>query len=93
MHVRHDVLAVDDQLGVPRQSQRSVQHRAVLRGVDVHSGEHLIAAVFEVGRPGKVDQQLQRLAGDAVFAVVDVEVADRHSELATAIGIVVEELT
>ncbi len=59
----------------------------------MHSGEHLIAAVFEVGRPGKVDQQFQRLAGYAVFAVVDVQVADRHSEFAAAIGIVIEELT
>ena len=92
VHVRDDVLAVDDQLGISGQPQRGVQYRAVLRGVDVHPGEHLVAALFEVGRPGQVDQQSQRLAGDAMFAVVDVEVADVQGEFAAAIGIVVEEL-
>ena len=51
-----------------------------------------VAALFEVGGPGQVDQQPQRVAGDAVFAVVDVEVADAEGEFAAAIGIVVEEL-
>ena len=92
VHVLDDVLAVDGQLGVARQPQRGVQHRAILRGVDVNAGEHLVAALFQVGRPGQVDQQPQRLAGDAVLAVVDVEVADADGELAAAIGIVVEEL-
>ena len=92
MHVLDDVLAVDDQLGVAGQPQRGVQHRAILRGVDVHTGEHLVAALLEVGGPGQVEQQLQRVSGDAVFAVVDVEIADGDGELAAAIGIVVEEL-
>ena len=90
--VRHDVLAVDDQFGVSGQPQRGVQHRAVLRGVDVRPGEHRVAVLFEVGRPGQVDQQLQRLAADAVFAVVDVQVTDVEGEFPAAIGIVVEEL-
>ena len=51
-----------------------------------------VAVLLEVGRAGQIDQQLQRLAGDAVFAVVDVEVADGDGELAAAIGIVGEEL-
>ena len=55
VHVGDDVLAVDDQLGVARQPQRGVQHRAVLRGVDVHAGEHRVAALFEVGGAGQVD--------------------------------------
>jgi hypothetical protein len=49
--------------------------------------------LFEVGRAGQIDQQLQRLTGDAVLAVVDVEVADRDGEVAAAVGIVGEELT
>ena len=76
VYVRDDILAVDDQLGVSGQPQRGVQYRAVFGGVDVHSGEHLVAALFEVGRPRQLDQQAQRLAGDAVLAVVDVEIAE-----------------
>jgi len=34
----------------------------------------------------------RRCSGDAVFAVVDVEVADRDGKVAAAIGIFVEEL-
>ena len=43
-------------------------------------------------RAGQVDQQLQRLAGDAVLAVVDVEVADGERQLAAALGIFGEQL-
>ena len=56
------------------------------------TGEHRVAALFEVGRPGQVGQQLDGLTGDAVFAVVDVEVADGDRQFAAAVGIVVEEL-
>ena len=58
----------------------------------MHAGEHLVATLLEVGGTGQVDEQVQGLAGDAVFAVVDVEVADGDGELAAAIGIVGEEL-
>lgn len=58
----------------------------------MHTGEHLVATLFEVGRPGQIDQQRQRLAGDAVFAVVDVEIADADGELPAATRIVGEEL-
>ena len=87
-----DVLAVDGQLDAARQPQRGVQHRAVLGGVDVHAGEHRVAALLEAGGAGQIDQQLQRLAGDPVLAVVDVEVADRQRQFGTPVGVLVEEL-
>jgi len=45
-----------------------------------------------VGGPGQVHEQLQRLAGDPVLAVVDVEVTDRQREVAATRRILVEEL-
>ncbi len=51
-----------------------------------------VTPLFEVSRAGQIDKELQRLSGDAVFAVVDVKVADGDGEVAPAIGIVVEEL-
>ena len=89
VHVGDDVLAVDRQLGTAGQPQRGVQHRAVLRGVDVHAGEHCVAALLQACRAGQVDQQLQRLAGDAVLAVVDVEITDRQHQLGPAGGVFV----
>jgi len=41
---------------------------------------------------GQVHEQGQRFPGDAVLAVVDVEVANDHGELAAAIGIFGEQL-
>ena len=92
VHIGDHVLAVDGQLGAAWQPQRGVQHGAVLRGVDVHAGEHRVAALLEVGGLGQVDQQSRRLAGDPVLAVVDVEVADGQRQLAAALGVLGEEL-
>ena len=91
MHVGDDVLAVDGQLDAARQPQCGVQHRAVLGGVDVHAGEHRVAALFKVGGLRQIDQQLERFAGDPVLAVVDVEVSDRQRQLGAACGVLVEQ--
>ena len=84
VHIGDDVLAVDGQLLAARQPQRDVQHGAVLRGVDVHAGEHRVAALLQSGGAGQVDEQLERLAGDPVLAVVDVQIADRQRQLGAA---------
>ena len=92
VHVGDDVLAVDRQLRAARQPQRGVQHGAVLGGVDVLAGEHRVAALLEVGGPGEVDEQFQRLAGDPVLAVVDVQVADGQGQFGATLGVLGEEL-
>jgi hypothetical protein len=70
-----------------------MQYRPVLGGVDVFAGEHGVAAALEVGGLCQLDQQLQRLAGHPVLAVVDVQIADRQHQLASAGRVFVEELT
>ena len=55
-------------------AQGHVEHGAVLGGVDVRAGEHGVTAVFDAGRPGQVAQERQRLVGDPVLGVVQVEV-------------------
>ena len=52
-----------------------------------------VAALLELGGAGQVGQQLQGFPVDAVFAVVDVEVADGDVEFAAAVGVRVEEFT
>lgn len=56
------------------------------------TGEHGVAAFFQAGRPGQVEQQRQRLAGHAVLAVVDVQVADGQRQLAAALRVVGKQL-
>ena len=92
VHVGDHVLAVDGQRRIARQPQRGVQHRTVLGGVDVLTGEHPIASGLKTGRLGQRDEQFYGLGGDAVLAVVDVEVTDGQRHIATAIGVFVEEL-
>ena len=91
MHVLDDVLTVDGQLGAPWLPQRGVQHRPVLGGVDVDAGEHRVAALFESRCAGQIHQQRQRLAGHAMLAVVDVQIADSDGQLRAASGIVGEQ--
>ena len=40
VHFRHDILAVDEDVRVPRRAQRHVQHRAVFGDVDLVAAEH-----------------------------------------------------
>ncbi len=58
----------------------------------MHAGEHGVAAGLEIGRLGQVDEQFQRLPGDPVLAVVDVEITDGQRQLAATCGILVEQL-
>jgi len=57
--VRGDILAVDRQVLVHRDAQRSVQHRPVLGDVDVLAGEHRRAALLQprgLGKTGELPQ-------------------------------------
>ena len=48
-HLRHHVLAVDEDRPVGGVAQRDVQHRAVLGVVDLLAGEHPFAPPLDVG--------------------------------------------
>ena len=47
VHLRHDVLAVDDDRASARHAQRDVQHGAVLGDVDLLAAEHRVDALGE----------------------------------------------
>ncbi len=55
MYVGDDVLAVDDEL-TSQGSLALLQHRSILRGVDMHAA-NLRSRRSSVGRPGQVDRQ------------------------------------
>ena len=68
---------------IPRRAQRHVQHGAVLGDVDLLAAEHGVDALAQAALRGEVQQQAQRLVGDAVLGVVQVQ-ADRLSREALA---------
>ena len=92
MYIGDDVLAVDVQVGIAGQAQRGMQRSPVLGSIDVRPGEHCVASGLEAGGAGQIYQQAHRLVGDAVLAVVDVEVADRGGEPLRSVGVIGEEL-
>ena len=49
VHLRHDVLAVDQDRRALRRAQRDVQHRAVFRDVDPVAAEHRVDAGAQTG--------------------------------------------
>jgi hypothetical protein len=50
-----------------------VEHRPVLGDVDVLAREHRVAALGDARVRGELQQQRQRLVGDQVLRVVEVE--------------------
>ena len=88
----HDVLAVDHDRRAARRAQRHVQHGALLGDVDLLAPEHRVDAPAQVALVGELQEQLQRLVGDAVLRVVEVEPGALDGEALAAAGIVGEEL-
>ena len=74
VHLGDDVDPVDDQRRRARHAQRDVEHGAVLGVVDVLAGEHRGGPLPHPCLVGEGEQQPQRLVGDAVLGVVEVDV-------------------
>ena len=92
LHVADDVLAVDVQLAAGRHAQRHVEDGAVLGRVDVLAGEHGVAMLLDLGGPGHVHEEAQRLVGRPLLGVVEDEVGRRRRHARRPLGVVREEL-
>ncbi len=91
MHGGHHVLAADDDPRVLGRAQRDVQHRALLADIDLVTAEHCVDARAQAGFLGEPQQQRERLVGDAVLRVVEVETGGLGSEALAALRILGEE--
>ena len=91
VHVRHDVLAVDSDLLIPRRAQRHVQHRAVFGDVDLIPAEHRVDALAQAALLGEIEQQFERLVGDAVLGVVQVQAGRFNRQTLAALGVLGEQ--
>ena len=73
VHVGHDVLAVDHDRRAARRAQRDVEHGAILRDVDLLAAEHGVDAGAQAAVLGQADEQRQRLVGDPVLRIVEID--------------------
>ena len=69
-----------------------MQHRAILRDIDRVAAKHRLDALAQSGLLGELDQQPQRLVGDAVLGVVEIDPGALDREALPALGIIREEL-
>ena len=67
MNLRHDVLAVDDDGGTFRRTERHVQDRPIFRDVDLLAAEHCVDFAAQPRLFGELDEQSERLVIDQIF--------------------------
>ena len=73
MNLGHDVLAVNEDRGAARCTQRYVQYGSVLRDVDLLAPEHVVDAGAQTALLGETDEQWQRLISDPVLRIVEID--------------------
>ena len=92
MHLGHDVLAIHDDRLPLGGAQGHVQDGALLGDVDLLAPEHGVDTGSQAGFLGQLQEEPQRLVGDAVLGVVEVDADGLGGEALAAVGVVREEL-
>ena len=67
---RHDIFSVHEDGRAFRRAQGDVQHGAVFRDVDFLAAEHGVDPPAQAGFLGQLEQQFERLVGDAVLRII-----------------------
>ena len=92
MHLRHHVLAVHNN-GLPfGGAQGHVQNGPLLGNIDLLPPEHGIDAGTQTGFLRQLQEELNRLVGDAVLGVIEVDADGLGGQALPALGIFGEEL-
>ncbi len=91
MHLRHDVVAVEDDRLVARRTKRDVEHRALFGGVDSLAAEHRVDALAQSARVGQIHEKADGLVGDAILRVVEVQAGGFGREALAARRVVGEQ--
>ncbi len=74
-------------------SQRDMQNGTILGGVDLLAREHGLAALPQVGLLGKLEQEVERLLGDAVLGEIEEDVLELHRKILKSLRLFLEPLT
>ncbi len=73
MDSRHDVFPVDEYRLAERCTQGDMQYRPLLRRVDLVAAKHCRDTARQTARFGECEKQAQRLIGDAILRIVEIE--------------------
>jgi hypothetical protein len=73
VHVRHDVVAIDDDRLASRRAKRDVEHRPLFRRVDLLAVEHRLDPRAQPACGGQTHEETHGFVGDAVFRVIEVQ--------------------
>ena len=90
--LRHHVGTIHDDRRVGTVAQRHMQHRALLRRVDLLAGKHLLRLTEHVCLLAHRLQERHRLVGHDVLGVVEQDVLECCAEFLEAIRILGEEV-
>ena len=93
VNLRDHVDAVHEQRDPLGHPQRHVQHRTVLRDVDPVTAEHHLDPLGQPGLLGERDQQVDRLVGDPVLGIVEVQARRLCPEPLAAARVLGEQVT
>ena len=88
----NNVLAVGLDGFAFRRAQGDVQHRPLLRDVDLVAAKHGIDPRAQARLLGQLQQQLQRFVGDAILRVIEVNPYCLSRQSLPALGVVGEQL-
>jgi hypothetical protein len=92
MHLRHHVLAVDDDRLPPWRAQCHMEYGAVLGDVELIATKHRIDAVAQTAFFGECDEQPERFVGDTVLRIIKIYSDLVHRKALAAMRIGGEEL-
>ena len=76
-----------------RRAQRDVKNGAILGHVDLVAAEHRVDAIAQARLLRQLTQKPQRLVGDAVLGVVEIQAGGFHRHALAALRVVGEKLS
>ena len=92
VHLGHDVLAVDQDRRAARRAQRHVEHGPFLRDVDLLAAEHGVDAGAQAAVLREADEQRQRVLGDPVLRIIEIDARGLRGQPFAASRIAREQL-
>src|ERR1700736_3041712 len=73
MHLRDDVLTIDNNRGPLRCPERYVQDSTIFRDIDLLASKHGVDSLPETALFSQLEQEFERFVGDAILGVIEKE--------------------
>jgi hypothetical protein len=92
VHLRHDILTIDNDMRVARGAQGDMQHGAIFGHVDLVAAKHRVDTLAQVALLSQLQQQLQRLICDSMLGIVEVKPQVIDDQAVAASRVLVEKV-